>query len=103
MKSIRVHGSNGSDKYDNIYTGLNGRLDTIQAAILLEKLSIFDNELKLREKVSDFYDKNISKKFIKQYIPKRYFSSRAQYSLLAESNDIRNEVVLFLNKIIYHP
>ena len=47
MKSIRVHGS-GTDKYENIRIGLNGRLDTIQAAILLEKLAIFDQELKQR-------------------------------------------------------
>ena len=43
MKSIRVHGSNGNDKYNNIRIGINGRLDTFQAAIF-EKLSIFDHE-----------------------------------------------------------
>ena len=51
MRSIRIHGS-GSDKYENVRVGINGRLDTIQAAILLEKLSIFDEELKLRNKDS---------------------------------------------------
>ena len=45
MKSIRVHGSNGYDKYDNVRVGINGRLDTIQAAILIEKLKIFNTEL----------------------------------------------------------
>ena len=50
MKSIRVHGS-GFDKYENVRLGLNGRLDTFQAAILLEKLSIFDDELELRNKL----------------------------------------------------
>ena len=59
MKSIRVHGS-GNDKYENIRLGINGRLDTFQAAILLEKLSIFDNELKLRNKAADYYSNNIS-------------------------------------------
>ena len=43
-----MHGS-GLDKYENIRIGINGRLDTIQAAILLEKLSIFDFELKNEE------------------------------------------------------
>ena len=62
MRSIRIHGS-GSDKYENIRIGINGRLDTIQAAILLEKLSIFDDELKLRNKVADYYSNNISGKF----------------------------------------
>ena len=45
MKSIRIHGS-GKDKYDNIRIGINGRLDTFQAAILLEKLNIFPEEVK---------------------------------------------------------
>ena len=45
MKSIRIHGA-GVNKYQNIRIGLNGRLDTIQAAILLEKFNIFENELK---------------------------------------------------------
>ena len=45
LKSIRVHGK-GNSKYDNIRVGLNARLDTIQAAILLEKLKIFEDESK---------------------------------------------------------
>ena len=40
MKSIRVHGS-GEDKYDNVRTGINGKLDTFQDAILLEKFKFF--------------------------------------------------------------
>ena len=54
MKSIRVHGS-GLDKYENIRIGINGRLDTIQAAVLLEKLSIFNSELKKRNKIAKYY------------------------------------------------
>lgn len=98
MKSIRVHGSNGYDKYDNIRVGINGRLDTIQAAILLEKLKIFNNELTLRKKVSDYYDLKISNNFPKQYIPKNYFTSRAQYSLLADSSQHRKEIMETLKK-----
>ena len=49
MKSIRIHGS-GKDKYDNIRIGINGRLDTFQAAILLEKLNIFPEEVKKNQK-----------------------------------------------------
>ena len=58
MKSIRVHGS-GLDKYENVRIGINGRLDTIQAAILLEKLHIFDEEFALRNKIAEYYSKNI--------------------------------------------
>ena len=96
MKSIRVHGS-GSDKYENIRLGINGRLDTFQAAVLLEKLSIFDEELKSRNKVADYYSKNIVSNFKKPFIPKNYFSSWAQYSLLANSESKRNEIMSTLS------
>ena len=96
MRSIRVHGS-GSDKYENIRIGINGRIDTIQAAILLEKLSIFNNELILRNKVANYYSNNIASNFNKPFIPKDYLSSWAQYSLLANSESGRNEVMSILS------
>lgn len=55
IKSLRVHGQ-GADKYDNVRIGMNGRLDTIQAAILLEKLKIFPDELIARQKMADMYN-----------------------------------------------
>ncbi len=54
IRSLRVHGQ-GRDKYDNVRVGINGRLDTIQAAILLEKLAIFPDELAAREAVAARY------------------------------------------------
>lgn len=54
LKSIRVHGQ-GSDKYDNVRLGLTGRLDTMQAAILIEKLKIFEDEIAARNKVAERY------------------------------------------------
>jgi dTDP-4-amino-4,6-dideoxygalactose transaminase len=54
LKSIRVHGQ-GGDKYDNIRLGLTARLDTMQAAILIEKLKIFEDEIAARNKVADRY------------------------------------------------
>jgi dTDP-4-amino-4,6-dideoxygalactose transaminase len=54
LRSIRVHGQ-GSDKYDNVRLGLTGRLDTMQAAILIEKLRIFEDEIAARNKVADRY------------------------------------------------
>ena len=97
LKSIRVHGG-GQDKYDNIRTGLNGRLDTIQAAILLEKLKIFENEFYLRNKVADYYINNISKKFKSPFVPKNYQSSWAQFTLLADNEEIRNMTIDFLKE-----
>jgi UDP-2-acetamido-2-deoxy-ribo-hexuluronate aminotransferase len=58
LRSIRVHGQ-GSDKYDNIRLGLTGRLDTIQAAILIEKLKIFEDEIAARNKVAERYAKGL--------------------------------------------
>src|SRR6202049_872061 len=54
LRSIRVHGQ-GSDKYDNVRLGLTGRLDTMQAAILIEKLKIFEDEIAARNKVAARY------------------------------------------------
>ncbi|RED38067.1 dTDP-4-amino-4,6-dideoxygalactose transaminase [Rhodopseudomonas thermotolerans] len=54
LKSVRVHGQ-GSDKYDNVRLGLTGRLDTIQAAILLQKLTIFEDEIAARNVVAARY------------------------------------------------
>ena len=97
MKSIRVHGS-GSDKYENVRIGLNGRLDTFQAAILLEKLKIFDEELILRNHVASYYTKNINSDLQKPYIPKEYFSSWAQYSLIAKSDLKRTKTMSLLKE-----
>ncbi|MCP1831792.1 MULTISPECIES: DegT/DnrJ/EryC1/StrS family aminotransferase [unclassified Bradyrhizobium] len=58
LRSIRVHGQ-GSDKYDNIRLGLTGRLDTMQAAILLEKLKIFDDEIVARNQVAERYARGL--------------------------------------------
>jgi dTDP-4-amino-4,6-dideoxygalactose transaminase len=58
LRSIRVHGQ-GSDKYDNVRLGLTGRLDTIQAAVLLEKLKIFEDEIAARNKVAERYARGL--------------------------------------------
>ena len=54
LRSLRIHGQ-GSDKYDNVRIGMNGRLDTIQAAILIEKLEIFSDEIAARQRAADYY------------------------------------------------
>ena len=58
LRSIRVHGQ-GSDKYDNVRLGLTGRLDTMQAAILIEKLKIFEDEIAARNKVAERYARGL--------------------------------------------
>jgi dTDP-4-amino-4,6-dideoxygalactose transaminase len=54
LRSVRVHGQ-GSDKYDNVRLGLTARLDTVQAAILIEKLRIFEDEIAARNRVAERY------------------------------------------------
>src|SRR5579871_5056383 len=58
LRSIRVHGQ-GSDKYDNVRIGLTARLDTIQAALLIEKLKIFEDEIAARNKVAERYARGL--------------------------------------------
>lgn len=96
MRSIRVHGS-GKDKYDNIRLGINGRFDTMQAAVILEKLKIFDFELKNRNKIALIYNKKLNNNIIKPFIPKNYNSSWALYSILLKNELERDKIVNFLN------
>ena len=97
MKSIRIHGG-GKDKYENNRIGINGRLDSIQAAVLLEKIEIFDDELNRREKIAKYYTQNIHKLFTCPLIPNKYFSSWAQYSILIPGKVDRNKLRDDLNR-----
>src|SRR5215468_1089695 len=58
LRSIRVHGQ-GGHKYDNVRLGLTARLDTVQAAVLLEKLKIFDDEIAARNEVAERYSRGL--------------------------------------------
>ncbi|WP_064668752.1 DegT/DnrJ/EryC1/StrS family aminotransferase [Pseudoalteromonas prydzensis] len=87
LKSYRVHGK-GKDKYDNIRIGMNSRLDTIQAAILLEKLAEFPTELINRNKAADNYEKTLSDKYQTPQVPTGYVSSWAQYTLVSANRDV---------------
>jgi len=107
MKSIRVHGS-GTDKYDNIRLGINGRLDTIQAAILLEKFNIFPDEIILRNNIANIYNDNLSNNLIKPLIPNKYLSSWAQYSIVSDSKIHRKKIINSFKKrnipiMVYYP
>jgi len=97
FRSIRVHGQ-GIDKYDNVRIGLNSRLDTIQANVLLNKLKIFDKEIVLRNKVSKYYFKNLSDFLSAPLIEESNTSVWAQYSLLTESANIRSKLINHLKK-----
>ena len=105
--SIRNHGQ-GKSKYNNIRIGLNGRLDTIQAAILLEKMKIFPEELHLRNAIAKKYTNNLNEYFTCQHVPDGYESAWAQFSIVALNSKERS---IFMKKLkdsgiptaIYYP
>jgi dTDP-4-amino-4,6-dideoxygalactose transaminase len=80
LRSIRVHGQ-GSDKYDNVRLGLTGRLDTIQAAVLIEKLKIFDDEIAARNKVAERYAQGLGNVVTVPRLAKGHTSVWAQYTI----------------------
>ncbi len=86
LKSLRMHGK-GKDKYNNVRIGMNSRLDTIQAAVLLEKLQVFPTELIRRNYIAKSYNASIGKRMLTQRVPNGYKSSWAQYSLLENNRD----------------
>ena len=92
MNSVKIHGK-GTHKYDNARIGLNGRLDTLQAAVLNAKFDIFPEEVEMREGVAQQYNQLIEQSgssFILPQTPKGYRSVWAQYSLLAKDEEHRS-------------
>jgi UDP-2-acetamido-2-deoxy-ribo-hexuluronate aminotransferase len=104
IRSLREHGK-GSHKYDNVRIGINGRLDTLQAAVLLSKLEIFDSEIKERQEVAARYSNAFKDLAKTPHVPDGLLSAWAQYSLVTEKREI------YLNKLkelgiptaIYYP
>ena len=80
LRSLRVHGQ-GSDKYDNVRIGLASRLDTIQAAILIEKLKIFPDEIDARNRVASRYTEGLGDIVGVPRIPAGCTSVWAQYTI----------------------
>ncbi len=86
MQSLRVHGK-GTDKYDNVRIGVNSRLDTLQAAILIEKLAIFAEEIDKRNKVADRYAQGLAHIVTVPHVPDGVVSTWAQYTILSSNRD----------------
>lgn len=108
LKSIRIHGK-GTEKYDNIRIGLNSRLDTIQAAILLPKLKAFKKyELQKRNEIAYRYTESLKDKYTTPFVLDNMQSSWAQYTLLLNNEEERNALQLKLKEhnipsMIYYP
>ena len=108
MVSLRVHGK-GSFKYENVRVGYNSRLDTIQAAILLPKLEAFiEYELDNRNKFAKMYTEKLKDVAKTPVVPEGYVSSWAQFTLILDSEEERNELQAKLKEsgiptMVYYP
>jgi len=109
LRSIRIHGK-GADKYDNIRTGINGRMDTIQAAVLLAKFDIFPEEIELRQSVAERYRELLSNldSIVVPQVPEGVKSVWAQYSILARDGNQRSQLQAKLKEAhiptaVYYP
>ena len=107
LVSIRVHGK-GTFKYDNIRPGLNSRLDTLQAAILLPKLHAFEKENTVRNKAAALYTSLLKDRFDVPEVPEGFASSWAQYTIKAEDSAHRDRLMKGLEKagipsMVYYP
>lgn len=92
LRSIRVHGQ-GQDRYDNVRIGINGRMDTLQAAVLLPKLSAFDGEIIRRNEVAVRYTNHLSEHLTTPVIAQGCTSVWAQYSVLADDLEHREAIL----------
>jgi dTDP-4-amino-4,6-dideoxygalactose transaminase len=90
LRSVRVHGQ-GSDKYDNIRLGMTGRLDTVQAAVLIEKLRIFEDEIAARNKVAERYAQGLGNVVAVPRVAAGNISVWAQYTVRLPSGTDRDK------------
>ena len=107
IDSYRVHGK-GSHKYYNERIGINSRLDTLQAAILIEKLAIYADEIEARQEVARRYTEGLSGKFETPFIPEGLKSIWAQYTLKTKSTAERDALqarasAAGIPTVIYYP
>jgi dTDP-4-amino-4,6-dideoxygalactose transaminase len=107
LDSLRVHGK-GKDKYDNIRIGMNSRLDTIQAAILSVKLSVYAEEIVTRNRIAKRYTERLGNLVETPFIPAGYGSVWAQYTVKLASSEERSAVQARLKaaqvpSMVYYP
>ena len=109
LRSLRAGGKSPVDKYDNREVGMNSRLDTIQAAILLPKFKAFkEYEVADINKVANWYTERLKDKFVTPTVPKGYLSSWAQYTILCKDKEERDALQAKLKEngipsMVYYP
>ena len=104
LESLRAHGK-GKGKYDINYMGMNARLDTIQAAILLEKIKIFDHEIRKRNEFAQMYSESLKEMFDIPIVPNQYKSVWAQYTLRLKNRNKIQDLLKSNNipTVVYYP
>ena len=109
LRSLRAGGRSTEDKYDNREIGMNSRLDTLQAAILLPKFKAFvEYELEAVNKVAKWYDARLKDTFVTPVVPEGFLSSWAQYTILLPDRAKRDAIQQRLREkgipsMIYYP
>lgn len=109
LKSLRAGGKSSTDKYDNIEIGVNSRLDTIQAAILLPKFFAFKKyELTSVNNVANWYNSRLNDIVVTPKVRIGYVSSWAQYTILLKDKKERDNLQILLKEkgipsMIYYP
>lgn len=110
IRSLSTHGQE-AHRYDNVRIGINGRMDTLQAAILQAKFDIFPREVELRQDVAARYTELLSSRrveLITPFVPPERQSVWAQYSILAKNESHRSEIQTRLKEAgiptaVYYP
>lgn len=109
FRSLCVHGKGPGGKYDNVRVGLNSRLDTLQAAVLLPKLkALGDYEMDRRQEVAGRYNAAFAGKLVTPFVAEGCISAWAQYALLAEDTAQRDNIIARLTEkgipnMVYYP
>jgi dTDP-4-amino-4,6-dideoxygalactose transaminase len=107
LDSLRVHGK-GTEKYDNVRIGMNSRLDTLQAAILLEKHAVYADEITARNAVAERYTEALHNHLVTPTVPEGFRSIWAQYTLKAKNREEREATMTTLKEqgipsAVYYP
>ena len=109
LRSLRAQGKSPVDKYDNREIGMNSRLDTLQAAVLLPKFEAFVNyELDAVNQVANWYTERLKERFVTPTVPEGYVSSWAQYTILLRNRREREDMQAYLKQkgipsMVYYP
>ncbi len=106
-RSLRTHGE-GKTRYEVLRTGMNGRLDSIQAAVLLAKLAVFPEELQARERIAQAYDQRLGNAVVTPHRVPGSISAWAIYAILLRDEAARDDMQLALRDkevptAIYYP